>query len=92
MVVRFVTSAQKQGLGTESKPAPNSSPIEGLAALVKDDGQLDLIELNARVSAADLDLVPVIQSVAEANHGDPLSDTPLQGLPEEGAAAPRRPR
>jgi hypothetical protein len=90
--VRFVTAPQRQGLGTQSRLASNHSPIEGLAALVKDSGELDLIELNLRVPDKDLNLVPLIQSVAEANHGDPLSDTPLQGLAEEGTAAARRPR
>lgn len=90
--VRLRTPAGKQGWGTRGRMAANRSPIEGLAALVVDGGETDLIELNIRLPRKDLDLVPVIQSVAEANHGAPLSATPLQNLPEEGKFDPRRPR
>lgn len=91
--VRLMTPAGKQGWGTRGRMAANKSPIEGLAALVTDEPAYpDLVELNIRLPLKDLDLVPVIQSVAEANHGDPLSDTPLQNGPEEGTPAPRRPR
>lgn len=91
-VVRFITPAGKHGLGTDDRFVPNRSPVAGLAALVFDDGETDLMLLNARLPLKDRDLLPAIQSVAEANHGDPLSDTSLQDLPEEGATAPRRPR
>ncbi len=89
-VVRFITPAGKHGLGTDDRFVPNRSPVAGLAALVFDDGETDLMLLNARLPLKDRDLLPAIQSVAEANHGDPLSDTSLQDLPEEGATAPRR--
>lgn len=78
MVVRLVTPPRKQGFGTNAKLAPNDAPIEGLAALIRAPGGFDLIELNIRLPQKDADLVSTIQSIAEANHGDPLSDTPLQ--------------
>ncbi len=90
---RLVTPAGQQGWGTRDRLAANETPIEGLAVLITDEPAYpDLIELNLRLPQKDRDLVAVIQSVAEANRGNPLSDTPLRGLPEEGTAGHRRPR
>ena len=91
-VVRFVTPDKKQGLGTSNRLAPNASPVEGMTALIIDGGETDLIELNVCLARKDLDLIPTIQSVVEANHGDPLSSAPLRNPTEVNAAAPRRPR
>jgi hypothetical protein len=76
-VVRFVTSAGHKGLGTRSRLAVNASPIDGFAALVKDGGDWDLIELNIRLPAKDRDFVLAIQSVAERNHGASLTNALL---------------
>ena len=61
-VVEFVTPANAQGLGTCSRLQANSSPIDGVAVLVGGGANQDtnLVQLSARLSATESDLIPAI--------------------------------
>lgn len=63
-VVEFETPANTQGLGTDSRLLPNASPIDGVAIISGTD--TDLIQLSARVSAKDRDLIPLIVKQVES--------------------------
>ncbi len=65
-MVEFETPANTQGLGTDSRLQMNASPIEGVAIVTGAD--TDLVQLSARVSATDRDLIPamVVQVESEA--------------------------
>lgn len=76
-VVQYTTPPRKEGLGTHSNLCPNATPIDGLAELIADGGDFDLIELNVRLPQRDRDLVTPILATVEANHGDSLTDAQL---------------
>ncbi len=61
-VVEFETPANMQGLGTCTRLQANSSPIDGVAILFGGGANEDtnLVQLSARLAAADSDLIPVI--------------------------------
>jgi hypothetical protein len=62
-VVEFETPPNTEGLGTDSRLQMNASPIEGVAIITGAD--TDLIQLSARVSSNDHDLIPIIVSQVE---------------------------
>jgi len=62
--VEFETPANTKGLGTDSQLLPNASPIDGVAIITGQD--TDLIQLSARVSATDRDLIPLIVKQIES--------------------------
>lgn len=63
-IVEFDTLANSAGLGTDSRLLPNASPIDGVAIITGAD--TDLIQLSARVSAKDRDLIPLIVKQVES--------------------------
>jgi hypothetical protein len=64
-IVEFETPANTTGLGTDSRLLPNASPIDGVAIITSTD--TDLIQLSARVSAKDHDLLPLIVKQVESD-------------------------
>jgi hypothetical protein len=64
-IVEFETPANTAGLGTDSRLLPNASPINGVAIVTGKD--TDLVQLSARVSAKDRDLIPVIVKQVESD-------------------------
>jgi hypothetical protein len=64
-VVEFETPANTQGLGTDSRLLPYASPIDGVDLITGQD--TDLIQLAARVSTKDRDLIPLIVKQVESN-------------------------
>jgi hypothetical protein len=64
-IVEFETPANTQGLGTDSRLLPNASPIDGVAIVSGAD--TDLIQLSARVSVKDRNLIPLIVTQVESN-------------------------
>ena len=64
-VVKFETPANTEGLGTDSRLLPNAGPIDGVAMITGAD--TDLIQLFARVSDNDRDLIPFIVKQAESD-------------------------
>ena len=62
-VVEFETPANAEGLGTDSRLQMNASLVNGVAILAGKD--TDLIQLSARLSGHDRDLVPVIVKQVE---------------------------
>ena len=64
-VVEFETPANSEGLGTDSRLLPNAGPIDGVAIITGAD--TDLIQLFARVSDNDRDLIPFIVKQAESD-------------------------
>jgi hypothetical protein len=62
--VEFETPANAKGLGTDSRLLPNASPIDGVDLITGQD--TDLIQLSARVSAKDRDLIPLIVKEVES--------------------------
>jgi len=62
-IVEFVTPANTQGLGTDSRLQANASPISGVAIIAGTD--TDLVQLSARVPANDSDLIPAMVGQAE---------------------------
>jgi hypothetical protein len=64
-IVEFETPANSAGLGTDSRLQPNTSPIDGVAIIAGTD--TDLIQLSARVSAKDHDLIPLIVKQVESD-------------------------
>src|SRR5208283_3300616 len=64
-IVEFETPANTVGLGTDSRLLPNASPIDGVAIITGVD--TDLIQLSARVSAKDRDLIPLIVKQVESD-------------------------
>jgi hypothetical protein len=64
-VVEFETPANTQGLGTDSRLLPNASPIDGVAMITGTD--TDLVQLSARVSAKDQELIPLIVKQVESD-------------------------
>jgi hypothetical protein len=64
-IVEFETPANAQGLGTDSRLQPNASPIVGVAIITGSD--TDLIQLSARVSDKDRDLIPLIVKQVESD-------------------------
>jgi len=65
--VEFETPANTKGLGTDSRLLPNASPIDGVAIITGTD--TDLVQLSARVSAKDRDLIPLIVKQVESEAG-----------------------
>lgn len=67
--VEFETPANTKGLGTDSRLEANASPIDGVAIITGTD--TDLIQLSARVTAKDRDLISLIvkQAVGDAVAG-----------------------
>ena len=65
--VEFETPANAAGLGTDSRLLPNASPIDGVDLISGQD--TDLIQLSARVSAKDRDLIPLIVKQVESGAG-----------------------
>jgi len=63
-IVEFETPANADGLGTDSRIQPNSSPIRGVAILLS-DADTSLIQLSARLPTQDLDLEFAIIHQAE---------------------------
>lgn len=61
--VEFVTPANAQGLGTDSRLQANASPIDGVAIIAGAD--TDLVQLSARVPANDSDLIPAMVAQTE---------------------------
>jgi len=57
-VVEFETFAGSEGLGTQSRLQKNPSPIEGVAIITGED--TDLIQLSARLSENNRDLIAII--------------------------------
>lgn len=64
-IVEFETPANTAGLGTDSRLEANASPIDGVAMIVGSD--TDLVQLSARVSAQDRDLIPLIVQQVESD-------------------------
>ncbi len=64
-IAEFETPANTAGLGTNSGLLPNASPIDGVAIITGTD--TDLIQLSARVSARDRDLIPLIVQQVESD-------------------------
>jgi hypothetical protein len=64
-IVEFVTPANTQGLGTDSRLLPNANPIDGVAIITGSD--MDLIQLSARVPEKDRDLIPLIVKQVESD-------------------------
>lgn len=67
-IVEFETPANGTGLGTNSRLQPNASPIDGVAIIV--EGETDLVQLSARVSANDRGLIPLIVQQVERDAAD----------------------
>lgn len=63
-IVEFETPANAEGLGTDSRLGPNSSPIRGVAILLS-DADTSLVQLSARLPAQDRDLCSIIVEDAE---------------------------
>lgn len=63
--VEFETPANTDGLGTESNLVKNASPIDGVAVITGED--TNLVQLSARVGAADGDLIAVIEKQMESD-------------------------
>jgi hypothetical protein len=63
--VEFETPANTQGMGTDSRLEANASPIDGVAIITGAD--TDLIQLSARVSEKDRDLIPLIVKQVESD-------------------------
>ena len=63
-VVEYETPANMAGLGTASRLQTNSSPIRGVAILLSDDST-SLIQLSARLSEQDRDLITAIVQQVE---------------------------
>lgn len=57
-VVEFVTPANTKGLGSDSWLLPSATPIDGVAIII--EGETDLIQLSARLSTKDRNLIPLI--------------------------------
>jgi hypothetical protein len=66
-IVEFETPANTAGLGTNSRLQANASPIDGVAIITGTD--TDLIQLSARVSQKDRDLIPLIVKQVESEAG-----------------------
>jgi hypothetical protein len=69
--VEFVTSANRDGLGTDGRVAKNDQPISGVAILLT-DGDNDLIKLETRLPADLYQLTPTIIVSVEASLGAPM--------------------
>ena len=63
-IVEFETPANADGLGTDSRIQPNSSPIRGVAILLS-DADTSLVQLSVRLPTQDLDLEFAIIHQAE---------------------------
>lgn len=59
MAVGYTTPAGQQGLGTDSRLAPDDRPIDGLAVL-HPDGDMDLVKLDVRLPTAQAGLATAI--------------------------------
>ncbi|MGA2571788.1 MAG: hypothetical protein ABSF23_14825 [Terracidiphilus sp.] len=68
-VVEYETPANTEGLGTDSRLQMNASPIDGVAILTGED--TDLIQLSARLSNRDRDLIPIIIRQVESEEASP---------------------
>ena len=66
-IVEFETPANTAGLGTDSRLQANASPIDGVAIVTGTD--TDLIQLSARPSEKDRDLIPLIVKQVESEAG-----------------------
>ena len=64
-IVEFETPASTKGLGTDSRLLPDASSIVGVAMITGTD--TDLIQLSARLSAKDRDLIPLIVKQVESD-------------------------
>ncbi len=64
-IVEFETPASTEGLGTDSRLLPNTSPIDGVAIITGVD--TDMTKLSARLSAEDRDLIPIIVKQVESD-------------------------
>ncbi|MGB0081003.1 MAG: hypothetical protein WBP90_05695 [Terracidiphilus sp.] len=64
-IVEFETPANTAGLGTDSRLLPNAGLIDGVAIITGTD--TDLIQLSARVSAKDRELIPLIVQQVESD-------------------------
>lgn len=64
-VVEFETAANSDGLGTNSNLLKNASPISGVAVVTGED--TNLVQLSARVTPADADLIPAIVKQMESD-------------------------
>jgi hypothetical protein len=64
-IVEFETPANTAGLGTDTRLEANASPIDGVDLITGQD--TDLIQLTARVSAKDRDLIPLIVKQVESD-------------------------
>lgn len=64
-IVEFETPANTTGLGTDSRLLPSASPIDGVAIITGTD--TELIQLSARVSKKDHDLIPFIVKQVESD-------------------------
>jgi hypothetical protein len=62
-IVEFETPRNAQGLGTDSRLQANASQIDGVAIIAGAD--TNLVQLSARVPAADSDLIPAMVGQAE---------------------------
>jgi hypothetical protein len=67
-VVEFETPANSEGLGTDSRLLKNASPIGGVAIVSGED--TDLVQLSARVSGKDRDLVPFMIRQVESEEAN----------------------
>ena len=61
--VGYTTPAGREGLGTDSRLAPNERPIDGLAIL-DPEGDMNLIKLDVRLPAAQAGLATAILNAA----------------------------
>ena len=67
-IVEYETPANTEGLGTVSRLQANASPIEGVAILSGAD--TDLVQLSARLSEKDHDLISTIVEQVENESAD----------------------
>jgi len=69
-VVEYVTPANGEGLGTDSRIAMNADPISGVAILLPAE-DMDLVKLDVRLPAEMRNLARTIIKSVETNHGTP---------------------
>jgi hypothetical protein len=68
--VEFLTAANREGLGTNSRIAKNGQAIRGVAILLPED-DMDLVMLATRLPPELLALAPVIVQMVERDLGTP---------------------
>ena len=67
--VGYTTPAGRVGLGTDSRLAPSDRPIDGLAVLRPDGGDMDLVKIDVRLPAGQAGLATPILNAALPRRG-----------------------